>query len=535
MCSDGSAMGRRSDRRLPFGRLIKMQVATDYMQGSRRMRGERTVIPGLVLMGLTLIVALFAVLISSDSFASYPYLFLLPWIFGLGVLMAVPSVILYYQGKFSFADPLVFFTFSYLFPAFVIGGLFFAVGWSQPSFMSLIQDADYNLPFSVVLIGLGFAGLAAGYLVPAGAKIGSFIANFLPHANYPLRSFVLPGLLLLIVGVMNTVAAFALGLFGFQKADEISSYDGLIYLTTLFWMQASFLLWYLVFCQKKLTFFYVPIIFLLVTTALSRAIFAGNRGSIIQIASIVILAYILAGRRFKMKQSIIAGSILIVGLIVGMIYGTTFRAVKGTEARQSADQYAENIVQTFDSVGRSDYGENLRFGFTSLTERVDLLSTVAVVVSNYEQLAPYEEAYGLDKNIWSDTTTFWIPRVIWTDKPSASDPRKFSDLYFNYGESSFAITPVGDLLRNYGVIGIPIGMFILGFLLRIIYRALVDGQIPTVWRLTLYFMLLTSVSLEGFYGTIIPNLFKVGFTAIVGILLVNLIARKMDSNNLALR
>ena len=70
-------------------------------------------------------------------------------------------------------------------------------------------------------------------------------------------------------------------------------------------------------------------------------------------------------------------------------------------------------------------------------------------------------------------------------------------------------------------------MFILGLVMRIIYRALVEGQTPSIWRLTLYFMLLTSVSYEGFYGTIIPTLFKVGVTAVVGVLIVSLIAKRM--------
>jgi hypothetical protein len=49
--------------------------------------------------------------------------------------------------------------------------------------------------------------------------------------------------------------------------------------------------------------------------------------------------------------------------------------------------------------------------------------------------------------------------------------------------------------------------------------------------MVLYFMLLTSVSYEGFYGTIIPSLFKVGFTAIIGVLLVTLIARRIGRSS----
>ena len=122
-------------------------------------------------------------------------------------------------------------------------------------------------------------------------------------------------------------------------------------------------------------------------------------------------------------------------------------------------------------------------------------------------------------------SVFMIPRVIWNEKPSQSDPRKYSDLYFNQNDNSFAITPFGDLLRNFGVIGIPLGMMIIGIFFRVIYRALIELQPLSMWRSMLYFMLLTSVSYEGFYGTIIPQFIKVGVVAVSGILIVNLLAR----------
>ena len=159
------------------------------------------------------------------------------------------------------------------------------------------------------------------------------------------------------------------------------------------------------------------------------------------------------------------------------------------------------------------------------------MSSVAVVVSNYEELKPYEESYGLDNNVWNDTVTFFVPRVVWPDKPVASDPRKYSELYFDFGDNSFTITPVGDLLRNFGVVGVPIGMFILGLFLRTIYRALIEGRRITTWSATLYFMLITAVSYESFYGSILPYLFKVGVTTVVGIVFVNFFARREEASN----
>ena len=497
----------------------------DHFRNVRPSGGERTIIPGIILMALTSVVTLFVIIAASGAFESFKYIFLVPWIIGLAIVMAAPSVYLYYKGRFSFADPIVFATWSYLFPAFILGGLFFAFGWSQPYFIAFTQDIPYTLPFTIVLVALGFSGLAVGYFLPIGARIGGSIERFLPQANYDLSSYVGPGVVLLMLGIFNTILAFILGVFGYQRADQINSYDGLIYMTTLLWMEASFLLWIIIFRKQRFTVINVVLLLLLISTAVSKALFAGNRGSALSIFIIIALAYVLSGRELKVKQVVISGMVLTLLLIAGMIYGSTFRSVKGVETQQGFDQYTQNITRTFDQIGKGDSLETLQYGLANMTERIDILTTFSVVVSNYEQLAPYEEAYELDNNIWKDMTIFLIPRVIWKEKPSSSDPRKYSDLYFSQNDNSFAITPFGDLLRNFGVVGIPIGMMVIGIFLRIFYRALIELQPPSIWRSMLYFMLLTSVSYEGFYGTIIPQFIKVGIVAVTGILIVNLLAR----------
>ncbi len=489
---------------------------------------DRSIVPGLILMSVAAFIGFLSILFASGSLDTYPNLYLVPWLLGLGAVMAVPSVFLYYRGRFTFVDPLVFATLSYFFPAFVIGGLFFAFGFSNPAFITLVQDPHYTLPLTISLVALGFAGLAAGYLVPLGAKFGGWIAAVLPKADYSPDSLITPGQILLLAGVMNTVLALVLGQFGYQRALEFTSYDGLIFFTTLFWVQASFLLWSVIFTRNKWDIVVAPIIFILLATSLTKFLYSGSRGNIIQIFLVITFAYILSGRRFSVRQGVAAGLLLTFGLTVGMIYGTTFRNVKGGEETQSAERYTENVLATMEQVGSTDLGDTLAFGASNFAERIDILSTLAVVVSNYEELAPYEEIYGLSDNIWIETTTFMFPRIIWPDKPVVSDARRYSDLYFDYGSSSFAITPIGDLLRNFGIVGIPIGMFVLGLVLRLIYSSLIEGQRPIIWRTTMYFMFITSVSYEGFYGTIIPVLFKIGFTSIIGILIVIIIAARIE-------
>jgi hypothetical protein len=484
---------------------------------------------GIILMVAAIAIGGMGVLLSSEATESLPYLYLLPWILAMALVFATPALYLYYRGRLTLFDPLIFATWTYFFPAFVLGGIMLTAGWSQPFFLSFIQDAEYNLPYSAALIMLGYAGLAAGYFFPLGSKAGAAVSRFLPKDDFDSSAMMFPGLVLLLIGTLNTAAALFLGVIGYQRSEAVDSYSGIVFLTTLFWMQGSFILWYAIFRVGVFNFRSGALVLLLLAATISRALFSGNRAALFQVFIIVILAFALAGRRLNATRAAIAGVLLTICLMVGMIYGTTFRNVKGSEAQVSLDQYTENIFETIDHVGRFDLSNSLEMALNGIAERLDTLSSVAVVVSNYEQLAPYEESYGLDNNIWKDLSTFFIPRILWNEKPVASEPRKYSDLYFNYGENSFAITPIADLLRNFGPVGIPIGMFLFGMVLRFIYKALIEGQRRSIWRATFYFMLLMAISYEGFYGLLVPMLFKIGITAAAGLLIVGVIARMLGS------
>jgi hypothetical protein len=330
------------------------------------------------------------------------------------------------------------------------------------------------------------------------------------------------------LGFFNNIVGFFFGVIGYQKIAEASSYDGLIFLTTLFWLQASFMLWVALFRRNKVDFKAVLIGGIFSATALIKVIFAGNRGSLAQVLILILLSYIFAGKVIKTKQAVFFGGAMFVFVIVGMIYGTTFRAVKGSEEQIEASRYVESISTTFEQIGERDVFKILEQSFYHLSERLEAVSSLAVVVSNYEQLRPYEESYGIDNNIYKDTVTFFIPRIIWKDKPVASEPRRYSELYFDYGENSFTITPMGDLLRNFGMIGVPLGMIFLGFIVRILYSALIENQPFSYWRSVMFYMIVPSISYESFYGSIIPYIFKVGFITIIGILFTQLLINKIS-------
>ena len=481
----------------------------------------------VIILWTVVILAFFIVFVANDKaneIFERPYLF--PWVLLTGFVLSAPAAYLWFKDKFCLYHPLIFPACFYFLPSFFIGGLILTAGWNEPYFLSFVQDQETNLPLTMQIIIIGFAGLIAGFIIPYGGKIGQLISRKLPVLNWESDNLFIPCLILLFLGFVNNIIGFFAGVIGFQKLDEVGSYDGIIFLSSLFFVQAGFLLWLALFRRNKVDFKAFLIAGILLSTSLIKAIFSGNRGGLLHVFLLILLSYIFAGKEIKFKQGLFIGIAMFMVVIAGMIYGTTFRQVKGTEARVEATEYVSNIGDTFGSIGSNDNAKVLQQGFSSLTERLEAVSSLAVVVSNYEQLKPYEESYGLDNNIYKDTVTFFIPRVIWKEKPAASDPRKYSELYFDFGENSFTVTPMGDLLRNFGVWGVPLGMLFLGFVIRILYSALMENQPFSYWRSVLFFMIVPGVSYEGFFGTIIPYMFKIGFVSLIGLLIIYFLINK---------
>lgn len=462
----------------------------------------------------------------SIAYSSQTNLYLLPWCFLAGLIISAPSLYLFYKKQFNPFHPLVFPAWAYFFPAFVIGGLVLAFGWSQPYFLAFVQDERFNLPLTLVYISIGYASLAVGFYTPYSKRIGTAISKKLPVWNWSPDDLIVPGIVLLALGFFNSILAFTSGILGYQKVAEIGTFDGMLFMVTLFWLQGSFLLWLCIFRTKKLSSIHYMVIGLLLTTSLLKSAFQGNRGSLLSLFILVSFAFVLSKREIILKHKIIAVFLVIFAILGGMIYGSTFRNVKRTTEQISAEEYIGLIGQTFEKISEQDLGVVLQEGFRSLGERVESVSSVAVVVSTYEKLSIYESSYGLDNNIWKDSVTYLIPRFIWTDKPLATDPASYGDLYFNFQENSFTLTPIGDLLRNFGPWGIPFGMIVLGFLLRIMYSTFIEDQSFSFWRATMYYMGLTSVSYEGSYGLIVPFTIKVLLVAIVGILMIRIMLGK---------
>lgn len=475
----------------------------------------------------TALVATFGVLWFTGVFSeSLESLYLFPWLGLLAVIVLAPSIYLLYIGKFDPFHPLVFAAWSYIFPAFVIGGVLLNLDLVDWYFLSFIEDPRYNLPLTVVYIGIGFIGLTIGYFLPLGRIFAETLEKRLPAWDWKPDNVWGAGLLLLVIGIGSQALAFIQGLIGFQRVETVDIFDGLISFLLIVFTAGVTLLWIGVFSAEKRTGIYYLVVATLIIFVPIRMSLLGSRSGLVTALIPVVFAYIASGRKLKPKPTIIFATLALVGIFVGVVYGTTFRKLKGSESRLEAGDYFGQVIATWDFLSTQNPAVIFEDGLQALAQRVENLSSVAVVVSNYEKLAPYEESYGLQNNILNDFYTSFIPRFIWPDKPSTSNPRTYSELYFNFGENSFAISPFADLLRNFGVVGIPLGMLLLGIYLRLIYVMLIETRSPAIWKKVAYFLLLTCVSYEAFYGPIFPTIIRTTIVLGVVLSLANLFARQ---------
>lgn len=447
-------------------------------------------------------------------------LYLVPWCLALGVVTIAPATFLVLKGKFDPFHPIVYPVWTYFFPGFVAGGLVLAGGYSQAHYLAYVRDETSDFPLTFLYIIVGFASLASGFAISPAERIGKFVSRWLPRLELNDNDARTGATALFAVGLTCLFGAFLLGYLRYHRFEEVSVFGGLISMSTVFWYQAT--------CILSMNFFRLPerrirdyfLISLSVISAVATALGLGNRGGLLHFMLPILAGFLYSGRRILPKHYVGLGFIVVAVLLAGTIYGTTFRGLRGSDKPASLDDYVATVPRAIESIVEQAPADVLGFGLSAFATRIELVSSVAVVISNYEILAPYEEQYGFANNIMVEMTTFFIPRILWNDKPVPVEPAKYAELYFNYSENSFSMTPIGDLIRNFGPIGIPIGMFLLGGLLRIVHVALIADQQFSYWKISLYFLLIPAISYDGTYGGILPLLVKTAFVAAVGFLII---------------
>jgi hypothetical protein len=451
-------------------------------------------------------------------FPADPIPSLLPYVALLALIVLLPSLEAASRGRFDLFHPLTYAAWSYWLPGFVAGGLLIAFGMAPRAFYwALLPEPERDLAATVLYLTLGFAALTAGFacvwerLLPAG------VTARVERWQWSLDEVFVPAASLVIVGAAVNVFAVAVGAFGYQTGD--AALVGPLYFAAMPESFGVLILWIAIFrAPPGLTRLKVLSVALIVGAALLRGVLAGGRGPLVFQVTLIAGAYFAAGKPVRVRTLGAMALFGVAAVFAGFVYGSTYRLVKGSQAPATLAETAGYVGRTFEVVAERSLVENVDYALTQIIERVEVVSQVAVVVANHEQLQVFEEGAGLSDSIWSATVGAFVPRFLWPDKPPQTDPRAFAALYYGYRDNSFAISLIGDLVRNGGALAVVLGMFAIGTFLRVIHAVLwtpvsVGGRAG-------YLLLLVTLGYEGSFGPVLPTAVRTAVVIALGLIVI---------------
>ncbi len=449
----------------------------------------------------------------------------------LNVLLTVVSlfpviVSMWLQAKrFDLFHPLFYAAWFFFLPQFVLPTLLFMFGNLETFSAQLLPDPWAARVKAVELAILGSIGLSIGYLLPIGRRIGGLIPRF-KALDSPSSKVQLSAALLLLIGLFTQAGAFREGLFGYQFRLTTSiwgaTFASLAQLSTV----GQAMIWYSYFRMKRgwrLLALGCVALFVLGVIA------SGSRGALFHSVLVIVAGYQYAQRKLLLRKLWRWGVLALVSLLFGMIFGTYFRLIKteflGRTTSMSVSDLGYVSQQAFDTIRAQSLAENLTFGWDRIAERMDGITSLGVILSFADRLKADEVVLGINGNIIRDFATAFVPRFLWPSKPVVGVSEQIGNLYFHIQYSSPATTYMGDLYRNFGILGVLPGMLILGITLRGLYAWLIERQTTTPLRVGLFLVLAWTVNYESLYSTYYPALIRAFFISLVAVVLVRILGQ----------
>ena len=172
------------------------------------------------------------------------------------------------------------------------------------------------------------------------------------------------------------------------------------------------------------------------------------------------------------------------------------------------------FVATYDRIQKWDSKTFMRFSLETFQTRLAMINSVAIVVRDVGRWEPYARG----KTLFMPILTFFVPRVLWPDKPQTELGKDFGRRFrvtdFRNPDVFIGVTVPGELYWNFHLPGILIGMGLLGMGMRLIYRRYGESMRLDPIRRAMHILLLINIAhFAG--GAIAPALVALIRTVIV--------------------
>lgn len=200
---------------------------------------------------------------------------------------------------------------------------------------------------------------------------------------------------------------------------------------------------------------------------------------------------------------------LILVFVIFPLYNT-YRWSNPTQSKVSRMVTTVQTLQTWDS------DTYLTHTLATFKRRIAMINSVAVVVRDTGRWVPFARG----ETILMPTLVYFIPRVVWPDKPVHAGGREFGRIFRITSpftrDTYIAPTITGELYWNFHLPGVLVGMLLLGMAMRVLYRRYAEGPRLDPVRTAVHILVIVMLAHIG--GSLAPML--VGFVRMLILLAV---------------
>jgi hypothetical protein len=373
-----------------------------------------------------------------------------------------------------------------------------------------LSQADVAEALRLVAVGLVCFGLGA-WLAAPGTSTERPERSLAP-STVPSSAALL---VMFAASVVGTTISFALGTYGYisdpAAVSRASSFIEILGLAAPIghFVVIATAVSYFATGERRL----MVLLIVFVTTQMIVGYVAGFKGAFLLPLVFVVGAYVLARRRWPVVP--IAVTLVCIFVIV-VPTNERYREAVRTESMTPEAALSEAVTVGLDFSPSTVLSSTVDYVAT----RFRSIDSVALILDQTPSPFPYADGdnYALLPAIAV------VPRAVWRGKPTFDQASQFTHTYRQVSmdvRSSTPLTQVGDLYRNFGYLGVVVGLFCVGLLAGGGMRAFRRFQSPRAQFMYVYVVMTIVISVESDLPALLATASKtVPFAALAAWLLL---------------
>lgn len=436
-------------------------------------------------MARLLIFLIFLLLIISSFLAENLLTTGLPFLFS-SMLLALIILVFYSEknnGKVDLFQPILCMGLFFFLPNFVIKAWYVIFIESENPMLRKLINRDYYFTYCLFTAFLAYLCMIIGYYTfPFKNQFGSIWLRYkIIKNNYSNLKW--PCFILFCIGMLVTLYLLTKGRAGYVEIYGSGPFEQILLLISKYNYYAIFIF---IFCyimvRTNSDFSWKMLLAIILLCQLMLGFIAGSRSSLFLIGIIILAAMQYTNYdRLYSKKIILPALFIGILLFSGIFFVTQYREIKSEKMHISSPVTIINSIDLYKAVlskegeGYSSIGQ---YVFEILAGRMNNMESLALVLERAPNVKHLERAYGIEDNITNEFLWGLVPRFIYPEKPILTEfAIKFGIIYHDNPKSSRGMsnpTIIGDLYRNFGYLGIIIGMLVFGIFLRGMHLVLME-------------------------------------------------------------